>query len=342
MSKTIKTKTADPIDSEKVLAAIPATCFEKNPITSVFYFLRDYLFMGILYFLYPYCNHWALKIVWWNVTGFFMWAIFVIGHDCGHGSFSDYTWLNEICGQIAHTSILVPFHGWRISHRDHHMKHNNIQQDKTFPPFDKEDYHSMPAHLKAVRFTYLMVFLFPIYLTLDYDSTAGNHFNPYNKKLFRSATEFWQGLSSTICITLWLSFLFYHFTVMQLIDAYFIPVIIFGWWLVVVTFLHHTDDKGTFYHEDEWTFLKGAATTFDRSFGWIIDHLHHDIGTHFVHHLFFTKIPHYHLVEATEHAKKALGDVYKKDDTPIFTAFNKSLSNCLWVEKDETGFKYKH
>lgn len=200
----------------------------------------------------------------------------------------------------------------------------------------------MPWYLKAVRFTHFMLFLFPIYLLSTYDSTEGNHFNPYNKKLFKTETEFWQGTSSTFLIVSWLGFLFYNFSVLTLIDAYFIPVIIFGWWLVLVTFLHHTDEKGHFFHEDDWTFVKGAETTFDRSFGTVIDHLHHDIGTHYVHHLFFTKIPHYHLVEATEHAKKALGTSYKRDDTPIFTAFHNSLAHCLWVEKEDSTYRYKH
>jgi fatty acid desaturase len=64
--------------------------------------------------------------------------------------------------------------------------------------------------------------------------------------------------------------------------------------------LHHIDLKGKYYDTEDWSFIKGSATTFDRSYGTIIDHLTHDIGTHFIHHIFFSKIPHYHLVEATE------------------------------------------
>jgi fatty acid desaturase len=52
---------------------------------------------------------------------------------------------------------------------------------------------------------------------------------------------------------------------------------------------------------------QGALSTIDRTYGRVIDYLHHDIGTHVVHHILFTAIPHYHLREATAAVKPLLG-----------------------------------
>jgi hypothetical protein len=38
----------------------------------------------------------------------------------GHQSFSNNKALNDLIGNIVHSSIMVPYHGWRISHRTHH------------------------------------------------------------------------------------------------------------------------------------------------------------------------------------------------------------------------------
>lgn len=83
---------------------------------------RDWL---VVYLLYKFSDNFFSfgfigKFIWWNITGFFGWCLFVVGHDCGHGSFSEYELLNDILGHVNHVPLCVPFHGWRISHRGHH------------------------------------------------------------------------------------------------------------------------------------------------------------------------------------------------------------------------------
>jgi omega-3 fatty acid desaturase (delta-15 desaturase) len=69
-------------------------------------------------------------------------------------------------------------------------------------------------------------------------------------------------------------------------------------WLDVVTYLHHHgyDKKVPWYRGTEWNYMRGGLSTIDRDYGWF-NNIHHDIGTHVVHHL-FPQIPHYNLIEA--------------------------------------------
>lgn len=81
-------------------------------------------------------------------------------------------------------------------------------------------------------------------------------------------------------------------------------------WLDVVTYLHHhgshdVEEKMPWYRGEEWSYLRGGLTTIDRDYG-IFNKIHHDIGTHVVHHL-FPQIPHYNLEAATEAAKEVGG-----------------------------------
>uniref|UniRef100_M4F1B6 Fatty acid desaturase domain-containing protein n=2 Tax=Brassica campestris TaxID=3711 RepID=M4F1B6_BRACM len=85
-------------------------------------------------------------------------------------------------------------------------------------------------------------------------------------------------------------------------------------WLDFVTYLHHHghEDKLPWYRGKEWSYLRGGLTTLDRDYG-LINNIHHDIGTHVIHHL-VPQIPNYHLVEATEAAKPVLGKYYREPD----------------------------
>jgi len=73
-------------------------------------------------------------------------------------------------------------------------------------------------------------------------------------------------------------------------------------WLVLITFLQHTDPLLPHYRAPEFTFPRGALATLDRSLlgdlgsfmGWIGAVATHGISeTHILHHV-SSKIPHYH------------------------------------------------
>ena len=49
---------------------------------------------------------------------------FVVGHDCGHRSFSKNKLLEDIVGTVAFAPLIYPFEPWRIKHNHHHAHTN--------------------------------------------------------------------------------------------------------------------------------------------------------------------------------------------------------------------------
>lgn len=106
--------------------------------------------------------------------------------------------------------------------------------------------------------------------------------------------------------------------------------------IVAITYLQHTDPRLPHYDAKTWSFLRGAASTIDRDFGFIGRHLFHGIiETHVLHHHIST-IPFYHADEATEAIKPVMGRHYQADTRDGLWGFMRSLytSNrmCQWVE----------
>lgn len=115
--------------------------------------------------------------------------------------------------------------------------------------------------------------------------------------------------------------------------VFFIPYLVVNFWLVLITYLQHTDLNLPHYTSGEWDWLRGALATIDRDYGFLNIVLHHITDTHVVHHL-FSPMPHYHAEEATVAVKKLLGDYYRYDSTPIGTALWNSFRDCTALYPD--------
>ncbi len=326
-----------PFTLGQVKAAIPAYCFEPSTWKSLSYFFLDVSIIGILYAIGNYLDSWFFWPIFWLMQGTMFWALFVVGHDCGHGSFSKKKWLNNLIGHLSHTPILVPFHGWRITHRTHHNNTGNIDTDESWYPVTETKYNQMVWWEKLLRFGITLLFAYPLYLfKRSPGREAASHFNP-SSPLFRPS-EKWDVITSTVWWTsmvVLLGCLTYQWGFLWLLKNYLVPYLIFVVWLDFVTFLHHTDPEIPWYRGKDWFFLKGALSTIDHDYG-LINNIHHNIGTHVAHHIFLN-MPHYHLKTATEAIKPILGDYYRKSDKSIFQAFWHSFKTCHFVA--DTGSK---
>ncbi|RCV36632.1 hypothetical protein SETIT_7G333300v2 [Setaria italica] len=297
-----------------VRAAVPAHCWRKSTPRSLSYVARDVAVVaGLAAAAAALDGWWAVWPIYWAAQGTMFWALFVLGHDCGHGSFSDSAALNSAVGHLLHSFILVPYHGWRISHRTHHQNHGHIHRDESWHPMTEKLYRQLEPRTKKLRFTVPFPLLaFPVYLWYRSPGKNGSHFLP-SSNLF-SPKERGDVILSTTCWCIMLASLLAMactFGPIQVLKIYGVPYLVFVMWLDLVTYLHHHGSHDLpWYRGEEWSYLRGGLTTVDRDYGWI-NNIHHDIGTHVIHHL-FPQIPHYHLVEATKAARPVLGRYYRE------------------------------
>ncbi|KAJ4969733.1 hypothetical protein NE237_002832 [Protea cynaroides] len=297
-----------------IRAAIPNHCWVKDPWRSMSYVVRDVAVVFGLAAAAAYFNNWFVWPLYWAAQGTMFWALFVLGHDCGHGSFSNNPKLNSVAGHLLHSSILVPYHGWRISHRTHHQNHGHVENDESWHPLSEKIFKGLDDITKKMRFTVPFPLLaYPFYLWNRSPGKQGSHFDPRSDVFLPNESK--DVLTSTTC---WLAMaallvgLCFALGPVQMLKLYGVPYWIFVMWLDLVTYLHHHghEEKLPWYRGKEWNYLRGGLTTLDRDYG-VINNIHHDIGTHVIHHL-FPQIPHYHLIEATEAAKPVLGKYYRE------------------------------
>ena len=77
---------------------------------------------------------WALSLSFWvslalaiPASGFLV-RLFMIQHDCGHGSFFRSKWLNDWIGRALSVLTLTPYDFWRRAHSIHHATSGNLER----------------------------------------------------------------------------------------------------------------------------------------------------------------------------------------------------------------------
>lgn len=120
--------------------------------------------------------------------------------------------------------------------------------------------------------------------------------------------------------------------------------------IVAITYLHHTHPSVPHYAGQNWTFMKGALGTVDRSLGFVGRHFFHEIiDYHVIHHM-FPKIPFYRAEEATMAIRPLLGPSYRDDkkESFIFSLF-RTFQRCKYVSdggvspgESESGIFHRH
>src|SRR6266576_2916639 len=84
-----------------------------------------------------YLMYLSVSVSWWLViplaviAGAFLVRVFIIFHDCGHGSFFKSRQANEVVGFITGMLTFTPFYQWRYDHAIHHATSGHLDKRGT-------------------------------------------------------------------------------------------------------------------------------------------------------------------------------------------------------------------
>lgn len=362
----------------EIKKAIPAHCFERSTFRSLALVVRDGCFIAAWFSLAclllrlpggPDGPLRAIDYIGWMVYGYWQGVFFtgwwVLAHEAGHGGFSPHTIVNDTVGWVLHSFLLVPYFSWQYSHGKHHSKTNHMLDGESHVPDLLEEiagvhYPEVHSFVGEDAFAIMnifghLVFGWPMYLL--FNVTGGkrlkgkevqkplafnaDHFRP-DSELFPEGWQLKVGLSTLGCaITIgamaWATSIW---GLGAVVVTYFIPYLWCNQWLVLYTWLQHTDPTMPHFGDETFTWLRGALSTIDRDYG-IFDYFHHYIGsTHVCHHV-FSKLPCYHAQEATKHMKAFLEPrgLYNYDPTAWPIAAFKVAKNCHYMEGTD-GLQY--
>ena len=348
----------------EVLASIPEECFDRSLFKSSLYLfvsLTMTLGSGVLAYLFiPFTWSWLPAWVGYAiVAGTAGTGCWVVAHECGHRAFAKYNWLQDVIGYCLHSIMLVPYFSWQRSHSLHHARTNHLDSGETHVPH-RDTTPSGAARLwwhKTIgdeAFAIVVIIIntvagWPLYLLTGASGgpTRGttNHFWPawpFSVALFPGgwARKVWLSDIGVLAAIGLLGCWTYFSGFLPVLALYLGPYLVVNFWLVLYTWLQHTDVDIPHFDNDEWTWVKGAFMTVDRPYGFILDFLHHRIGsTHVAHHM-DARIPHYNAVKATRALQENFPDLYRFDPTPIPKALWRVATRCHVVSKCDEGWTY--
>ena len=284
--------------------------------------------------------YWSLSVSYWLAVPLavlaagFLVRVFIIFHDCGHGSFLKSRRANDILGFISGVLVFTPYRLWRWEHSVHHSTSGDLDKRGLGDVWTL----TVQEYLEASRwkkFAYRLarnpVVLFviaPLFLFLIKHRFASAKAGKRERE-----SVFWTNLA-VLGMAVGMSSIFG-------IEAYVLLQVIAlmvagsaGIWLFYV---QHQFEGVYWERRDEWDYA--AAALQGSSFyklPKILQWFSGNIGFHHIHHL-SPRIPNYHLEKC--HKAEPLFQTVKP--VTLFSSF-KSLTFRLWDEQHRklVGYGY--
>lgn len=251
----------------------------------------------------PYFGLWALmvwsfSVSYWLTLGLaviaagFLVRIFIIFHDCCHGSFFRSQRANAIVGTIAGLLTLTPYRYWRYTHAVHHATAGNLDKRGTGDVWTLtlEEYERASFWKKLgfrlYRNPFIMFGLAPFYMFFIHNRFAQPRHG------WRRQWEVQRANLGLVGIALFASWImgFGHYLMIQVAVMMFSGS--FGIWLFYV---QHQFDGVYWERSGDWDYVDTAlkGSSFYR-LPRILQFFSGNIGFHHVHHL-SPRVPNYYL-----------------------------------------------
>lgn len=251
---------------------------------------------------------WFLLPIMWVFTGTALTGFFVIGHDCGHRSFADRKWVNDLVGHLVMLPLIYPFHAWRVGHNIHHKHTNKLEVDNAWEPWQQEIYSGLKRPLAWFyrrlrgRFWWLGSITHWAFLHFSWWKFEER----YQEKVRLSVMVVLVGAAIGFPILIATT------GIWGFVKFWLLPWLVYHFWMSTFTIVHHTCPDIPFKREQDWNEAQSQlAGTVHCDYPRWVEFLCHDINVHVPHHI-STAVPHYNLRQAHQSLKDNWGQYIKE------------------------------
>lgn len=284
--------------------------------------------------------YWSLTVSWWLtlplalLAGAVLVRVFIIFHDCGHGSFFASRRANAFWGFVTGLLTFTPFYQWRGEHAAHHGSTGNLDRRGVGDVWTMTVQEYLEAS-RWKRFAYrlarnpiVMFGIAPLVLFLFLQRFPRVGATP------RERRSVWLMNVCIAAMVVGLGFLFgwLPYLVIQLTTLLVASTV--GVWLF---YLQHQFEDAYWERGDDWDYAEAAllGSSFFK-LPKVLQWFSGNIGFHHIHHL-SSRIPNYNL----ERCHKSDPMFQEVQPMTLFGSI-KALGLRLWDESSKTLVGFRH
>ncbi|GAB1539365.1 fatty acid desaturase [Scytonema sp. NUACC21] len=333
--------TSDPSRSEltlkDIIKTLPQECFQHNP-PKAWTQLSINVLMVVLGYASLIVAPWYLLPLAWFFTGTALTGFFVIGHDCGHRSFSKRRWVNDVVGHVMMMPLIYPFHSWRIGHNYHHTHTNKLKEDNAWHPITVETYEGWS---KLSQWGFQLFMRLRLWWMASILHWAVVHFD---WRKFREKDQASVKLSVAVVVlfaAIAFPILIATTGIWGFVKFWFIPWVVYHFWMSTFTYVHHTAPDVPFIAESKWNAVTAQlGGTVHCDYPRWVEFLCHDINVHVPHHV-STAIPSYNLRLAYSSIKENWSSYLHPECRFSWPLMKQITDNCHLYVVDDGYLSFK-